>query len=593
MIETIKNLPSLAGVYKYLDKNRKVLYIGKAKNLKNRVKSYFRFTPTLHPSPTLSPRIYKMINEARYLEYIVVENENDALILENSLIKQLKPKYNILLRDDKTYPYIYIDLDKEFPRLEITRKIIKGNIIYFGPFVQGAKEILETIYENIPLIQSPSCKKICLYYQLQKCLAPCEGKIDKKEYKQLVDEAIDILQNKDKLLDLLHKKMLQYANNLQFEEAKIYRDRIASIKESEIYSSVDLAKLQNLDIFYIEMDTKIVIVKIFIRNGKVISTDNSIINIQNRDIDELYKRVILDFYTAQTPLTANKILVAQNFEDKKLVSDTLSKKFNKKISIITPTTKEKKNLIKIAKLNAIELLKTAPNDDIYKKLQNYFNLSNIPYHIEVFDTSHINGQASVGSKIVWNNGFSKSLYRHYNLSSKDEYSQMRELLTKRADSFEKTPPPDLWLIDGGQAQLNIAKEIIDKTKIDIDILAISKEKIGKTTKRAKGGANDIIYSLDGIYKLPKHNKLLQFLQKLRDEAHKRAISFHRKKKIAIDKQIDILNIKGIGDAKLKKLLNYFGTFENIKNATFEEISKVIDKQTAKMIITSLNGGYKL
>ena len=585
MINKIRSLPELPGVYQYFDKNKKLLYIGKAKNLKNRVKSYWRFTPTLHPNPNLSPRIYKMINEAVDLRYIVVENENDALILENSLIKQLKPKYNILLRDDKTYPYIYIDLDERFPRLEITRKVIKGNIKYFGPFSSGARELLDTIYENIPLVQSKSClkgEKACMFYQLKKCLAPCEGKITTYEYSKLVDEAIDLILNKNKVIALLEEKMIQFAQNLQFEEAKVYRDRIKAIKSAELFSNVDIAKLEDLDVFYISLsEKKAIIIRLFIRNGKVISSDNSTINLQNSDLDETYKRVILDFYSSETPLTSNKILVADDFEDRKLLMDILSKKFNKKISIITPTTKERKKLIDICKLNATEVLKNNKKTDIYEEIQKYFNLENTPYVIEVFDTSHLQGEASVGSKIVWNNGFKKDEYRHYNLESKDEYSQMRELLTKRAESFNKLSPPDLWLIDGGQSQINIAKEVIDSVGIDIDILGIAKEKIDAKAHRAKGGAEDKIYSFDGIHKLGKNSKILQFLQKLRDEAHRFAISFHRKQKLKKDKEIELLKIKGIGDAKIKRLLDYFGSFENIKKASLEELCKIIDKKSAK------------
>ena len=584
MTDKIRSLPTLPGVYQYFDKNNKLLYIGKAKNLKNRVKSYFRFTPTLHPNPNLSPRIFKMISEAVDLRYIVVESENDALILENSLIKQLKPKYNILLRDDKTYPYIYIDLDEKFPRVEITRKVIKGNIKYFGPFSSGARELLDTIYENIPLIQSKSClksKKVCMFYQLNKCLGPCEGKISSYEYSKLIDKAIELIQNKEKVIKLLETKMFKLANNLNFEEAKIYRDRIKAIQSSEIFSNVDIAKLENLDVFYVTInEQKVVIIKLFIRNGKVISSDNSIINLQNIDIDEIYKRTILDFYSTQTPLTSNKILVPHHFDDREILSKTLSNKFNKKISIITPTTNQRKKLIEICKLNANEILKNNKQTNIYIELQKYFNLSNTPYVIETFDTSHLQSQANVGSKIVWDNGFKKSLYRHYNLENKDEYSQMRELLTKRATSFDKLSPPDLWLIDGGIAQINIAKEVIESVGIDIDILGIAKEKIDSKAHRAKGGAEDKIYSFDGVHKLGKNNKILQFLQKLRDEAHRFAISFHRKQKMKQDKEIDLLKIKGIGEAKLKKLLNYFGTFEEIKKARFEDLVKIIDKKTA-------------
>ena len=588
MLKKIKSLPPLAGVYKYFDKNKKLLYIGKAKNLKNRVKSYFRFTPTFRPNPNLSPRILKMLSEAVDLEYIVVENENDALILENSLIKQLKPKYNILLRDDKTYPYLYIDFDEQFPRIEITRKIIKGNITYFGPFSNGAREILDTIYETIPLVQNKSClksKKLCMFYQIKRCLGPCENKISPYEYSKLIDQAINLITNKNAILKLLEKKMLDFSQKLQFEEAKIYRDRIKAIESSKLFSNVDFAKLKNIDTFYIEIiNTKAIIIKIFIRDGKVISTDNQTINLQNQDLDELYKRVILDFYNKETPITTNKILVAKKFEDKQLVSETLTKKFNKKIDIITPTLKEYKSLIKIAKLNANEILKTSNNNDIYQKIQNYFNLSNTPYYIETFDTSHFQNQVIVGSMVVWDNGFKKSKYRHYNLNSKDEYSQMRELLTKRAQSFDKNSPPDLWLIDGGLAQIKIAKEIIESVGIDVDILGIAKEKISSKANRNKGGANDKIYSFEGVFKLGKDNELLQFLQKLRDEAHRFAISFHRKQKIKQDKQIELLNIKGIGPAKLKKLLDYFGSFEKIYSSDIQELSQIIGETLAKKIL---------
>jgi hypothetical protein len=281
---------------------------------------------------------------------------------------------------------------------------------------------------------------------------------------------------------------------------------------------------------------------------------------------------------------SQKIMVAQSFKDKESIKNLLSEKFSKKISIITPTTKERKKLIDICKLNANEILKNQKSTEIYQKIKEYFKLSNTPYTIEVFDTSHMQSQANVGSKIVWSHDkFKKDEYRHYNLESKDEYSQMRELLTKRAESFDKLSPPDLWLIDGGLNQIKIAKEIIDSTGIDIDILGIAKEKIDKKAHRAKGSAKDKIYSINDIYQLNPHSPILQFLQKLRDEAHRFAITFHRKQKIKQDKEIELLKIKGIGKAKTIKLLNYFGTFENIKNASFEELSKVIDKESAKKI----------
>ena len=594
LAEKIKSLPDKPGVYQYFDKNGKLLYIGKAKSLKKRVKSYFRFNP-FRPAENLSPRIYKMISEAKDINYIVVESENDALILENSLIKQLKPKYNILLRDDKTYPYIYINLDEPFPMPQITRKIVKGkNIKYFGPFSSGASAILKTVYEEIPLVQSKSClkgKKACLYHQIGRCLAPCEGKITSKEYMKYINKAIKLIHNKEKILNILYKRMEKHAQNLQFEEAAEIRDRIKSIESAEIYSKVDLAKLEDLDIFAVEIfNKKAVVIRIFVREGKVVASSHSIINSQTApEKGEIYTRAILEFYSTETPFTSNKILVGEDFEEREWLSKVLSEKFGKKISIITPTTSERKNLIKLAKLNALEVIKNTKENTILEEIKTLFNLQNTPYKIETFDTSHMQGEATVGAMIVWENGkFKKEDYRHYHLESKDEYSQMRELLTRRAISFKKNPPPELWLIDGGKAQLKLAKEIIDSTGANIDVLAISKEKIDSKAHRAKGAAKDKIYYFDGdeVLKLDlsANDKRLQFLQMLRDEAHRFAIEFHRKTKRKKDTQIDLLKVKGIGKAKMTKLLNYFGTFENIKKASFEELKDVLNEKDARAII---------
>jgi excinuclease ABC subunit C len=591
--EKIKSLPNQPGVYQYFDENGKLLYIGKAKSLKKRVKSYFRFNP-FRPADNLSPRIYKMISEAKDINYIVVESENDALILENSLIKQLKPKYNILLRDDKTYPYIYVNFDEDFPRLEITRKVVKGkNIKYFGPFSSGAGAILKTVYEEIPLVQSKSCikgKKACLYYQIGKCLAPCEGKISKEEYKKYINEAVSLIHNKDKILKILYKKMEKFAENLQFEEAAEIRDRIKSIESAEIYSKVDLAKLEDLDIFVVEVfEKKAVVIRIFVREGKVVASSNSIINSQTiPEKNEIYTQAILEFYSSETPFTSNKILVGEDFEEREWLSKFLSSKFSKKITIVTPTTKERKNLINLAKLNAAEVIKNQKENTVLTEIKTLFELQNIPYKIEIFDTSHMQGEATVGAMVVWENGkFKKSDYRHYHLEGKDEYSQMKELLTRRAKSFDKNPPPELWLIDGGVAQLNLAKEIINSTGANVDILAISKEKIDAKAHRAKGKAKDKIYFFKNNetlkLDLSENDKRLQFLQMLRDEAHRFAIEFHRKTKRKKDTQIELLKIKGIGKAKMTKLLNYFGTFENIKKAEFEELKKVLNEKDAKAI----------
>ena len=280
ILQTLHNVPIQAGVYQYFDKNDKLLYVGKAKNLKNRLKSYWRFTPNFHPNPTLNLRILRMLSHSVRVEYIVVETEEDALILENSLIKQLNPKYNILLRDDKTYPYIYIDENQDFPRFELTRKVIKGkNILYYGPFPHGAKVLLDALYEVFSLVQKKSCLregKACLFYQIGKCLAPCESKITKEEYSAIVEKTKNAISKRKVLIEILTEKMMNLARAERFEEAGKLRDNIKTIESLTIGSSLDLLSKEDIDIFTIvNGETKGVIIKLFMRSGKIISSSFS------------------------------------------------------------------------------------------------------------------------------------------------------------------------------------------------------------------------------------------------------------------------------------------------------------------------------
>ncbi len=583
----IQQLPPLPGVYQYFDANDKLLYIGKAKILKNRVKSYFRFQPQFSPAPNLSPRIAIMIGETVRLEYIVVESEHDALILENSLIKQLRPKYNILLRDDKTYPYIYIDLNDAFPRFEITRKVLKGKQIkYFGPFSQSAREIVDSLYDIFPLVQKKSClkgKKLCLFYQIKKCLGPCEGKVSEAVYKKMVDEAMHLLYNKKALQQKLEKKMLFYAENLLFEEASRLRDRINKIKASQSISHIDLAKLADYDIFAIETAKNSACgVRLFIRDGKVVSSAHSLFKSDTGfDRDELYKRLLLEYYHQELPMVKN-ILVYEDFDEKESLQNLLSDRFGKSIMINIPQKGEKKHLVNLAHTNAKEILRTGKNQDntILSELKTLFNLDKTPFVIEGYDNSHLQGEATVGAMIKWENGFCKKAYRHYNLSARDEYAQMKEMLERRCESFDKNPPPDLMVIDGGETLLKLAIKIVKQSGANVDIVAIAKEKRENKAQRAKGKANDILCSKEGILKLSHDDKRLQFLQTIRDESHRFVIAFHRKQKRKADKEISLLAKKGVGEATVKKLLQYFDTFGNIENASFEELEKVVGTKIA-------------
>ena len=596
--QKLQNLPASPGIYQYFDKNGKILYIGKAKILKNRVKSYFKFIPSLQPAQKLSTRIHKMISEVMTLDYVLVENENDALILENSLIKQLKPKYNILLRDDKTYPYIYIDLSQDFPRLEITRKVIKGkNIKYFGPYSTGGKDILDSIYELVQLVQKKSCLKsgkACLFYQIKKCKAPCEGKIKKKEYDIIVQKALFYIQNKNILIKNLTDKMNHYSEDFRFEEALILRNRIKTIQKSYIKSALDIAKFEDYDIFVVDISmNRAVIFKMFIRNGKVTSSNHNYINIgeNTKDLNEIYKRAIVNYYNSSLPFVPSDILVGHTLEEVQILESFISKQNNKGISILAPKIGIKKQLIEIAFKNCTELLKQDKKElnVVYNDIKNLFGLDKVATRYECFDNSHMMGQANVGAMIVWDeNEFIKSDYRLYTLKHQDEYGQMRELLTRRVKTFEENPAPDVWIIDGGLTLLKLAHDICNSVGVSIDIIAISKEKIDFKAHRAKGQAKDILHTLGNNFKLEPSDKRLQFFQRLRDEAHRCAIGFHKKTKRKEDRQISLLNIKGIGPAKVQRLLNFFATFENIEKSTLNEIKEVLNEKDSILVWNHYN-----
>ncbi|HIP44900.1 MAG TPA: excinuclease ABC subunit UvrC [Sulfurospirillum arcachonense] len=593
----LQNLPNDAGIYKFYDRKGKLLYIGKAKILKNRVKSYFKFTPSLLPANKLSLRIQKMINEAYHLEFIVSPSEYDALILENSLIKELKPKYNILLRDDKTYPYIAIDMDEEFPRFEITRKIEKKKSIkYYGPFSNSANDILKALYLTCKLVQKRGClkeKKECLFYQIGKCYAPCVGKISKEEYAKIVTEATTLLMERKKLILMLEKKMIEASQNLNFEEAGILRDMQKSIKNSLHVIHLDLAKIENFDLFAIEIIGNVAsIMRLFIRDGKVVSSIHNIIkNSNGYEIGEIYKRALIQFYNEKTKLINAQIIVAHEFEECEDIKHLLEQKYSKKITITTPKRGDKLKLINIAKQNAKEYLSQYLNknsDSLLEEVKELFDLKKTPYRIEIFDNSHISGDSPVGCIVTYEEKFIKANYRIFNLQSRDEYGQMRELLTRRIENFKKDSPPDLWILDGGSTLLKLAQSLLKESDQQIDLLAIAKEKKDAKAMRAKGKANDIIYSLNYDFKLPTSDKRLQLLQKLRDEAHRFAITTHRKKKLTKDMKIDLLHVKGIGKATIKKLISYFGTFENIHRASIDELKIVISEKNSVKLYKFLN-----
>ena len=362
---------------------------------------------------------------------------------------------------------------------------------------------------------------------------------------------------------------MEYSEDFRFEEAMKLRDRIKTIEKSQIKSGMDLATNENIDLFAIKAGKKkAVIVRMFIRDGKLTSSSYDFIKIDyvededesTFDLNEAYKRAIINYYDNEIPVLPKEILTAIEVDEKEDIENFLYETFSKKIKLFNPKKDKKKDLIQVALNNCDELLRIDSSKNptnIYEELKKLFNLQTLPYRVESYDNSHMMGQATVGAMVVWNeelNAFDKKSFRHYNLESKDEYSQMREMLMRRVDSFEKNPAPDLWVLDGGSTLLKLAYDIIQSVGVNLDIIAIAKEKVDAKAHRAKGAAKDIIHYRDqkGEYrelKLLTSDQRLQFVQRQRDEAHRFVINFHKKQKRTEDKQISLLQIKGIGEAK--------------------------------------------
>jgi len=435
-------------------------------------------------------------------------------------------------------------------------------------------------------VQKKGClkgKKACLFYQIHRCLAPCEGKIDTYAYAKIVQEALESLNDQKKLIALLQVKMEEASMKLNFEEAAKLRDIINAIKDALHITHVELSKLEDYDVFAIEiMEKTAVVMRLFIRAGKIVSTSHTLMhNAYGFEKEELYQRALFEFYNPMNQTFARHILIAETFSEQTYMSQFLSEKFGQKMTINVPQRGEKLYLTQMAQENAKTLIlqhSIKNNNTLAEQMQTLFDLSSLPNRIEIFDNSHLGGKSPVGAMVVWDEGFDKSSYRRYELHHTDEYSQMKEMLERRINDFSKESPPDLWILDGGETLLKLAKTLLVQKGLFIDLLAIAKEKRDAKAYRSKGSAYDLLYNQNQSFHLPPSDKRLQFIQKLRDEAHRFAITYHQQKKRGRDMSLELQKIEGVGLATIKKLLLYFGTFEAIYSATQEELEVTVGKK---------------
>lgn len=598
--DTVKTIPNKPGVYRMLDKNKNILYVGKAKNLLKRVKSYSNKNID-------NKRIERMVNLIHEVEFTTTDSEENALLLEVNLIKLHKPKYNILMRDDKSFPYIFISTDHDFPRLEKHRGARRRPGHYFGPFPNPSaiNKTIKTLQKAF-LLRTCSDKEVeagnkpCFNYHLKRCSGPCCGKITKEEYKILVDDVKRVFRGDVRNIKLkFAKKMQLAAKNQQYEEAGYYRDRIRSLSNLTNSFSINPKNLVDADVFSIFKNEKYACIQVFFfRSRKNLGNKPFFINnINGLNELQILESFLPQFYSNRP--SPKLILVSERLNQKKIIESHLTKQNNVSVKIQSPIRGEKKEIIEHALENSKDALVKYTKDMLGKKinlmnLQKTLQLDSIPKRIEVFDNSHIQGSFSTGAMIVSGiDGFMKNQYRKYNIKeakTNDDFGMMYEVLYRRFSRLKNKSEfsedfPDLIIIDGGKGQLSMAKKAMEKANIsNINIISISK---GEN----RNDGNEIIHSFDkGSIILRKSDPSLYYLQRLRDEAHRFAIGTHRQKR---DKNMylnPLDEIPGIGIKRKKELMNAFGSAKGVGKAKIKELMKVdgISKNLATNIYNWFN-----
>lgn len=598
--KTVKTIPNKPGVYRMLDENGEIIYIGKAKNLKKRVKSYSR-------KNLENKRIKRMAELIRSIEFTTTETEENALLLEVNLIKAHKPKYNILMRDDKSFPYIHFTNNELPSRIRKHRGKRKDKGDYFGPYaMEGSVYKVINILQKSFLLRTCSDSyyknrtRPCLLFQIKKCSAPCTNEISITEYNKLLKEAKKFFKGDSKSIKSKFAKKMQNASKKQdYEEAAYYRDRIKSLSNLTNSFSINPKNLNNADVFSISKNEKYACIQVFFFRSKKNHGNKPffIKNIGGLAENEILQSFIPQFYSNKP--SSKLILLSHKIIEKDLIQSTLSQQNNNKVQIKIPMRGERKEIISHALENSREALKKYTQDMLstsknLKNIQKTLELKETPNRIEVFDNSHIQGAFSTGAMIVaTKEGFSKNNYRKFNIreaKTNDDYEMMYEVLYRRFLRLRNVPVkseefPDLVIVDGGKGQLSMAKKALKKAKLgNIAIIGISK---GKN----RNDSNEVIHLLNGDKKIIRRNDpTLFYIQRLRDEAHRFAIGTHRKKRERNIKYNPLDEIPGIGSKRKKGLLNAFGSAKGVRKAKIKELSEVdgISKLLAQNIYNWFN-----
>lgn len=591
--EQLKILPDKPGVYIMHDVDDKIIYVGKAVNLKRRVKSYFRKTDK-------TERIKRMVSLIDHFEYIVVDNEAEALILECNLIKKNRPKFNVLLKDDKTYPYIKIDIKSDYPNVTITRKIINDGSKYFGPYANpgAAKEMLDFIKQKYKIRQCKNFRsetRACLNYHINRCLGPCMGYVSKEDYRKQIDEIIDILDGKiDKVLKELEKQMIEESSKMNFEQAAYIRDRMLAIQRVNEKQKVSNITENNIDVIGIAKSEIEVCVEIFfVRGSKMVGREHYFFqDIREMEDKEIISGFIKQYYIDSQNLP-NKIMIREELEDQQAIEQWLSKEAGRKVEIKSPKKGEKLRFVEMADNNAKITLENKERDrsEILVELKEVLGLDKLPRKIETFDISNISGEYMVAGMCVMVDGtIKRNMSRRFKIKTvltQDDPKCMQEVVTRRlkhsidnsnSSGFGKLP--DAIFADGGITQIRAIKQAVKSLELDIHIFGM--------VKNDKHQTRALINEQRQEFEISEN--LMNLITKFQDEVHDTAISYHRKLRDESITKSELDDIKGIGEAKKKALLKYFGSVEKIRNSSIEEIVKVngINEELAKNILQQLN-----
>ncbi|HBF6891743.1 TPA: excinuclease ABC subunit UvrC [Clostridioides difficile] len=580
--EHLKKLPSEPGVYLMKDKYDHIIYVGKAISLKNRVRQYFQ------SSKNHTSKVKSMVKNIYKFEYIITDSELEALILECNLIKRYRPKYNVVLRDDKTYLYIKVTTNEDYPRILKVRRVLKDKAKYFGPYtnITAVNDTLELISSTYPI---RSCKididkaiknktRPCLNLHINKCLGPCTGNVSKEEYGKMIEEIIMCLSGKEeKLMELLKEKMNESSMNFRFEEAAVYRDKIKSLEEMIQKQKID-ATVSDLNQDVVAMaraHNEACVQVFFIRNGKIVGREHFILEgVMDSPRASILSSFVKQFYNEQEYIP-KELIIEDEIEDSSILEEWLSSKKGQKVTIRVPQKGEKKSLVEMVRKNAVEYLEkfSDMNKRKYEKsigaleeLKQILNLEKLPIRIEAYDISNIQGVDSIGSMVVYTNAKKdKKEYRRYKIKTvigPNDYDSMAEIVDRR---LKHGNLPDLILLDGGKGQVSAVKKVLELNDVDIPLWGMYKD----DKHRTKG-----LICKEKEIELDKTTNLYRFIASIQEEVHNYAITYHRSlRNKALTKSI-LDDIQGIGEKRKKSLLNHFKDVDAIKKATMEELLEV-------------------